>query len=299
MSSEKCPSDKTPRWASSWVHFLSSAPSLWRLENKKPPQCFFTRSQKNQKTNAAGRRSASFCCFLHENAVLRRCNGSSPQTAFICRPAGGEEERCCVFSSRWKINFYSCATDCFSAAGEEEEEEEEGEEALEFIKCSIVDRIQFVSIPENELSRRMEVMEDDGGDGGWWRWWRMMEMMKVCRTLCLIKFHLHTPFTLTSLSNVWCFCSSRKIFTSKFVSFCDQILPFWFPDLNEPLWKVSSLPSVHSERIWTIIYISVIRLLASSWHRGASSTLTNLYKTLPCRTSAVGCRVFLSPEVLF
>ena len=180
MSSEKCPSDKTPRWASSWVHFLSSAPSLWRLENKKPPQCFFTRSQKNQKTNAAGRRSASFCCFLHENAALRRCNGSSPQTAFICRPAGGEEERCCVFSSRWKINFYSCATDCFSAAGEEEEEEEEGEEALEFIKCSIVDRIQFVSIPENELSRRMEVMEDDGGDGGWWRWWRWWRCVALC-----------------------------------------------------------------------------------------------------------------------
>ena len=146
---------------------------------------------------------------------------------------------------------------------------------------------------------RKWTLQTDGGDGGWWRWWRMMEMMKVCRTLCLIKFHLHTPFTLTSLSNVWCFCSSRKIFTSKFVSFCDQILPFWFPDLNEPLWKVSSLPSVHSERIWTIIYISVIRLLASSWHRGASSTLTNLYKTLPCRTSAVGCRVFLSPEVSF
>lgn len=144
---------------------LSSLPvvcSVTLTTRKQKATSVFLHPQSEEPEDKRSRTPLGFVLLFPswKNVAVCRSNGCSPSTAFICRPAGGEEERCCVFSSRWKINFYSCATDCFSAAGEEEEEE--GEEALEFINC------RKDSVCEHP---RKWTLQTEGGWWGWWGWW--------------------------------------------------------------------------------------------------------------------------------
>lgn len=288
---------------------LSSLPVVTLTTRKQKATSVFLHPQSEEPEDKRSRTPLGFVLLFPswKNVAVCRSNGCSPSTAFICRPAGGEEERCCVFSSRWKINFYSCATDCFSAAGEEEEEE--GEEALEFINC------RKDSVCERPRKWTLQT------EGGWWGWWRMM--MKVCRALCLIKFLLHTLFTLTSLSV--CYVSGSLVQQRKWflvglprlsvgASSCFQCrrtssmfnvsaAPERFSHQNLSLFVTKFIRSgsliwmnrsAKSISIWTIIYISVVGLLASFWNRGASSTLTNLYKTLRGRVFSVSWGFVLS-----